>query len=114
METQGANVRKGVLVVSSVMLTIQLATLAATGVFYFFATSKDYRDFLSDRVLSVFYQTPQEILALRRGHALEVRMSRGDSSKYFKCGYYKRHYSFFRRMARNKIAHIGDLDLLKI
>ena len=85
METQGANVRKGVLVVSSVMLTIQFATLAATGVFYFFATSKDYRDLLSDRVLSVFYQTPQEILALRRGHALEVRMSRGDSSKYFKC-----------------------------
>ena len=76
METQGANVRKGVLVVSSVMLTIQFATLAATGVFYFFATSKDYRDFLSDRVLSVFYQTPQEILALRRGHALEVRRSR--------------------------------------
>ena len=72
METQGANVRKVVLVVTSLMLTLQLGALAATGIFYYFATSKDYRDIISHHIFKVFYQTEEEILALRRGHALEA------------------------------------------
>ena len=52
--------------------TFKVLCLASTGAFYYFATSREHRDFLSYHVFKVFYQSEEEILALRRGHALEV------------------------------------------
>ena len=68
--TGGAKIRKGVLIVTWTMLLVQIVTLAATAVFYVYATSK-HRDFLSFHVSKIFYDKADR-MAYRRGHALEV------------------------------------------
>ena len=43
MVTQGANVRRGVLVFSSIFLTAQFFALVGTVVFYLYASTPEYR-----------------------------------------------------------------------
>ena len=70
MVTQGANVRRGVLVFTSIMITLELAVFALTVVFYLYATSEDHGDFLARNVLKNLY--PEQYRSLRKSGALEV------------------------------------------
>ncbi len=72
MVTQGANVRRGVLVASSLILTLQLLALATSIVAFFFASSEEYRDKVAKAVITQLYH-PQHWKWLRRTRALEVR-----------------------------------------
>ena len=72
MVTQGANVRKGVLVLTSLFLTLQFAAIVATGIFYLYASSESHRAILEKFVFTRLYER-ERWRELRRNHALEVR-----------------------------------------
>jgi hypothetical protein len=71
MVTQGANVRRGVLVFSSIFVTAQVFALAGTVVFYLYASTAEYRDHLSKAIFTNLYHRYQWRW-LRRSKALEV------------------------------------------
>ena len=81
MVTQGANVRRGVVVFSSLFVTVQFFAIAGTVAFYFVASSPNkYRDPVTKGVLRSLYFDPEYSVRsnailkhLRRSHGLEVK-----------------------------------------
>lgn len=71
MVTQGANVRLGVLVATSVALSAQIVSLVASFAFFLFASSEVYRKTLAVFVVEALYSPYQEKW-YRRSRALEV------------------------------------------
>lgn len=71
MVTQGANVRKCVLLLSTLFLTIQFLTLIATAIFYIYANSDAYRNTLEKFVFTRIYNR-SDWLWLRQSNALSV------------------------------------------
>ncbi len=71
MVTQGADVRRCVLVFSSLFLTVQILALAATVVFYLYACSEAFKDVLAREIFTRLY--PRTLWrTLRRNNALQV------------------------------------------
>ena len=72
MVTQGANVRRGVLVLTSLVMTIQFFALMGSIVFYLYASSETYRDSIAREVITTLYHR-YHWRWLRRTRALQVR-----------------------------------------
>lgn len=73
MVTQGANVRKCVLLLSTLFLTIQFLTLIATAIFYIYANSDAYRNTLEKFVFTRIYNR-SDWLWLRQSNALSFHV----------------------------------------
>ena len=71
MVTQGANVRKGVLVVSTIVLTLQIVGFFLTIIFFLYAGKEAYRNRLSRAIFTTLYEQ-KHWNWLRRENSLEV------------------------------------------
>ena len=71
MGGSNTNVRQCVLLVTSLILTLQVIGLACSIVFYLYASSETYRDALSRAIFTSLYHKYQWKW-LRRSRALEV------------------------------------------